>query len=277
MRNNKAINAKIVVIIIAITSDIGIALAKKYSKKGYTIVGTYRSDKQLNELKGVPNCHLFYCDISAKNSIAGFIKRFAKLRIKWDILISCAATQEPIGLFFQCDFNEWSSSIHVNAIEQLRVLHALHRFRRSQGITSVILFAGGGTNNPVTFYSAYTVSKIMLIKMCELLDDENPDMNIFIIGPGWVKTKIHYQTLKAGDKAGKNYNKTKQFIAHGIGTSMDDIYDCIERLIKAGKNISSGRNFSVVHDKWRGDKLMQELRKNVNMYKLRRFKNEWGK
>ena len=33
-------------------------------------------------------------------------------------------------------------------------------------------------------------------------------MKFTILGPGWVKTKIHNQTLKAKSKAGLNYKKT---------------------------------------------------------------------
>ena len=46
------INKK-VVLIISITSDIGTALAERYSKRGYKIIGTYRSSDNLNGLKKI--------------------------------------------------------------------------------------------------------------------------------------------------------------------------------------------------------------------------------
>ncbi len=58
--------------------------------------------------------------------------------------------------------------------------------------------AGGGTNNPFTNYSAYCVAKIALIKMTELLDDEEKKLNIFIIGPGFVRTRIHRKRCVQG-------------------------------------------------------------------------------
>ncbi len=169
--------------------------------------------------------------------------------------------------------------MHINVIEPLRILHALYRYRFSNNISNVVFFAGAGTNSPASNYSAYAASKIMLIKACELLNEENPDLNIFIVGPGWMKTKIHNQTLSAGIRAGINYDKTKEFMNHGAKTSVDDIYRCIEWLIKQGKKVAGGRNFSVVYDKWRGagsSLLIKELSKDKDMYKLRRFKNEWG-
>ena len=34
--------------------------------------------------------------------------------------------------------------------------------------------------------------------MCELLDAEVPDVKFVILGPGWVRTKIHDAVLQAG-------------------------------------------------------------------------------
>ena len=48
--------------------------------------------------------------------------------------------------------------------------------------------------------------------MVELLDAEIIDTTFSILGPGWVKTKIHDSTLKAGNAAGKNYEKTIQML-----------------------------------------------------------------
>ena len=76
--------------------------------------------------------------------------------------------------------------------------------------------AGGGTNNPFTNYSAYCVSKIALFKMCELLDDEYKNINTFIIGPGFTKTKTHKKLLKQEKKAGSNYLRVKKFLNQRI-------------------------------------------------------------
>jgi len=266
------------VVIISITSDIGVELAKRYSHDGYTIIGTYRSTKLLNKFSGLPKCHLFYCDISDKKSIGKFKKDYSKLGIKWDIFISLPCTPLPIRPFFGCDFDEWSESVHINAIEQLRILHELHRYRKKGRIADIVLFAGGGVNNAVINFSAYTASKIMLIKMCEFLDAENKDLNIFIVGPGWTRTKTHDLVLANVDKKDEKYRKTVEFIKSGSGTSMDDIYGCIQWLCKEGKGVASGRNFSIVSDKWKGvlnKRLAAELRLDVNMYKLRRHKNDF--
>ena len=110
------------------------------------------------------------------------IREYAALDQPWNLFVSAAGTMEPIAPFFSADFDVWEQSVTVNSTAQLRVLHGLWP-QRSRDPVDVMLMAGGGTNNPFTNYSAYCVSKIALIKMCELLDDEEDDLNIFIIGP----------------------------------------------------------------------------------------------
>lgn len=267
-----------VVVIISISSDIGIALAERYAQKNYKIIGTYHSDKLLYKLKDIPDLQLMYCDISDKKSISEFIDKFKLLDIEWDKFISCPCNPLPLKAFFRCNFDEWNDSVHVNVIEQLRLIHNLYPFRKKKKMSEVVFFAAGGTNSAVVNFSAYTASKIMLIKMCEFLDVENDDLNIFIVGPGWTKTKTHQLILSNIDKNDQRYNQTLDFMKNKEGTSMDDIFNCIEWLCEQGKEATSGRNFSVVNDKWKGElnkQLLAALKMDKDMYKLRRFRNEF--
>jgi NAD(P)-dependent dehydrogenase (short-subunit alcohol dehydrogenase family) len=139
----------------------------------------------------------------------------------------------------------------------------------------VLFFSGGGTNNATTYYSAYTVSKIALIKMCELLDAELPGCRFMILGPGWVKTKIHEATLRAGGRAGANYQRTIEKLGGSECTPMENVLDCCDWLIELPRNLVSGRNFSVVFDRWGEPELEKKLAAEPHMYKLRRFGNDW--
>lgn len=249
------------VFILSVSSDIGHALALEYLNDGYEVVGTYRNIESVNDLLKQPRIKLLYCDISYPESIRSMINDYGNLSKPWDIFISSIGTLEPIGPFFSADFNEWEEAVTVNSLAQLRVLHNIWPYRRQGPASNVVFFAGGGTNSPFTNYSAYAASKVFLIKMCELLDDENQELNVFIVGPGFIPTKIH---------------KTIDFLKFGRSlASYGDIYDCINWCIAKGKNIASGRNFSVVHDSWREDvRLVEQLRRDTNKFKLRRFRNE---
>ncbi len=264
------------VFIVGVGSGIGRDLAERYLREGFTVVGTYRTEKSVADLRN-PNLHLIPCDLNNPSDIDRALVQYKNLRRPWSLFISSAGSMEPIGSFFEVDFDAWEESVGLNSLAQLRFLHGLHPFRANDALCHVVFFAGGGTNGPFRNYSAYCVSKIMLIKMCELIDDENSDLNVFIVGPGWVRTRIHEQTLGHAREAGSNYDRTLKFLRSGApGTPAQDIYDCINWCINQGKEVSGGRNFAVVHDSWRtrGPLLAEELHSDANKFKLRRSGNE---
>ena len=265
---------KPLVFISSISSDIGLHCARRYLSDGWDVFGTYRSEKLLPDLGFIPRQNLYFLDLADRGSLDSAVQAFLATGRKWTSFMTCAAIPQPLTDFFACRFENWSDSIHVNAIEQLRVLHALGP-ARSEGMKNAIFYAGPATNGAVTNFSALAVAKIMLIKICELLDAEYGDINPFIVGPGWTKTKTHYDVINDPDVSADKYEETVRFMESGQGTSLDDIYDCIKWLSDMGKEVAGGRNFSVVHDCWGEEALASELRNSRAMYKLRRSGNSW--
>lgn len=264
------------IIILGVSADIGQNICRLYQRDGAKVLGTYRKDfaarEELENLNGVT---LFQCDLTHKQDVAALARFVEDSGYAWNTLFSSVGTSEPIGRFFDLDFDDWAQSVDVNMVSQLRAVHALYPLRDATKIANIALLAGGGTNNPFRCYSAYCVAKIGLIKMCELIDDEADDVNIFILGPGFVKTKTHYETLKAGTRAEGNLARVEQFMASSAdnGTSFEDIYQCLEWSSRQGRDVVGGRNLSVVHDAWGSDELAAELKADKNMYKLRRNRN----
>jgi short-subunit dehydrogenase len=264
------------VFIAAISSDIGRELAQFYRAQGRVVIGTYRSEQGLEGLRGDPGIHLLACDLTQPETISAAARQLAGVAVPWDTFISAVGQLSPIGRFFDCDAAEWADSVTLNGVAQLRLLHAIYPYHATDVATKVAFLVGGGINGPFTNYSAYCLGKVMLVKMCELLDDEYPDLHTIAIGTGWVDTKIHRQTIEAGEKAGSNYGRTAEFLSAGKkGTTCREIFDCIEWCFAGGRAVTSGRNFSVVHDAWRdgGEGLQVRLLHDSAMYKLRRHGN----
>ena len=262
-------------IVLGVNADIGANIAMKYLNDGFEIIGTYRKkNKNIKILESYDNISFFQCDICSKKDRDNFFEEVKTRKFKWTNLFSSVGSSEPIGKFFDLDFLDWERSISINFTSQLSIIHGLYELRKKNNVSCINLMAGGGTNSPMLNYSAYCVSKIGLIKMCELIDSEYEDLKIQIIGPGFVKTKTHQETLNAKEMAGKNYQRVKKFVESGNqGTSFEDIYKCLRWIDLSDKNITSGRNFSVVHDSWGEESLDLELLKNSELYKLRREGN----
>jgi NAD(P)-dependent dehydrogenase (short-subunit alcohol dehydrogenase family) len=268
-------NAAKKVLLIGASSDIGNALCEDWISKGWEVAGTYRtkSDQVESLRKSVGT--LVQCDLENSKSVDDACIKLSKKMASWDVLVLGPGLQEPAGLFCECDFEEWERSVKVNFTSQLRFLHRLLPKRKHQSLCgpNVLFFAGGGVNSAPLNYSAYTVSKLALIKMVELLAAELPDVKFLIVGPGWVKTKIHLSILDAGDKAGTSYQRTVQMFENGTFTPIEKVVQCCNVLISGSREIFTGRNFSVAFDKWEDPLLVDVLKKNPDMYKLRRHGN----
>ena len=269
------------IICFSITSDIGSFIATHFYSKNFDVYGTYRKEDSLKLLKTkMPKGNFYKCDAESSQSIDNAIKEISRDINNWNILVSCPCTPVPIDRFQETDINLWEKSFYINSLSQLRFLHGLLNLRdqSSDSPPLALFFAGGGTNNAVDSFSAYTSAKIHLIKMFEFLAYEDKTTKYSIIGPGWTNTKTHFETLKFSKKSSKKYREVLDFIKDPKnGTPLEDIVACIEWLDQQDIEAVSGRNFSVVNDPWRGEnssKLSDELKKDENMYKLRRSGNE---
>ncbi|HLB32914.1 MAG: hypothetical protein A3F67_08840 [Verrucomicrobia bacterium RIFCSPHIGHO2_12_FULL_41_10] len=259
-------------IIISASSDIGYELTKRLVAQGAKVIGTYRTmNSRLQDLEAL-GVKLY--PWNAKESTGeNFYQWLKALNITWNGLIICHGTLQPIGKFKDIEFSEWSQSLAINFTSSLEILHKLLPLRNLAQETSptVLFFAGGGTNSAPTRYSAYTISKIALIKMCELLQEEIPDTRFTILGPGWVKTKIHQETLQAGmEQAGEAFYKTQEMLSSNDQpwVSMDKVIDCCLWALRSCA--VGGRNISVAHDPWESPELEERLKSDSNLFKLRR-------
>jgi NAD(P)-dependent dehydrogenase (short-subunit alcohol dehydrogenase family) len=261
-------------IILSVSSDVGTALARRWLSQGYAVAGTFRTPSaDLEELRAA-GALLVQCDVADATSVREACGQLCDEFPGWDTLVLCPGMLEPVGPFESCEFSAWEASLRTNLTGPLRVLHGLLPARDREADPCVLFFAGGGTNNAPLNYSAYTTSKIALIKACELLDAEIPDTRFVILGTGWVKTKIHEATLRAGPLAGENYRRTVDKLGGDGCTPMARVLDFCDWAVRAPRAVVSGRNFSVPHDDWGDPALNERLTGAPNTFKLRRFGND---
>ena len=175
------------VFILGLSSDIGRELGRRYLDDGHQVSGTYRAKGGVRDLVG--RAKLFPCDVADPGSVRELVDAFGRAGLAWDVFIGAVGTEEPIGPFFEVDFDAWEESLVANAPGLVRVLHSLAPLR-SEGDCACVLFTGAGTNDAAVNYSAYSASKILLVKMCEILAAECPAIRPVILGPGIVRTKI---------------------------------------------------------------------------------------
>jgi short-subunit dehydrogenase len=262
------INKKI--IIISISSDFGCSIYSNYLKSNI-IIGTYRRlNKNLLSISKNNNLFLKKVNLTKSNSIKNFCNYILKYHKDWTHIIFCNGDLNPIEKFTKVKFEKWKNSLQINFLSTINILNLILKHNKRK--RKLLFFAGNGTNNAVEYYSSYTLSKILLIKFTELLDYEEKNIDVAILGPGWIKTKIHQSTLKSKIKKLKNKNFTKKIFRKNNKNDLNTLNLCIDWIFKNSSKIS-GRNISLKFDKWGYQSLLKRLKKDKNLYKLRRYGN----
>ena len=255
-------------LIAGIDSAIGASVAQQLSSQGWKIYGTSR--RSLNK----DSANIFSCDFAQKESIDSCLDQLIGEDITFDLIVFSVGVLNPIGEFEFTNPDDWEENFYINALGPIRFLRGSMKMAKSSNSPLVITFAGGGINSAPTHYSAYTISKVALTKAMEIFSAESPEIRFVSLGTGWIKSPIHQQTLAAGSASGLNQKELLRRIEADDFQSIESVSEFILWAFnEAGQSIN-GRNFSLVHDSWGTPKLVSDLEKDPDKFKLRRLGNE---
>lgn len=261
-------NIKKNLLVLASTSDFSLNLSQKFYADGWNLYGVSRTQYENKLFK-----KNFLCNFDNKDSVEKVSKLIIEHDIRFDLIINFVGTIEPIGLFSECDFDHWLSTCGINAFNPLRLIKNILNNQKELK-SNIIFFSGAGTNDAAPNYSAYCLSKIILIKMTEILDEEYVNSTFTILGPGVVDTKIHNPTLRNKAKAANNLKKLQDYYdGKKSFTDYSEIYNFLNCILHSEKKAVGGRNFSVVYDNFNSN-LIKELLLDSDLYKLRRYGND---
>ncbi len=239
------------VTIVGISSDIGYELAYRFIAQGERVQGTYRTNKPDSYLISMgspfPNSaspYFLECDMRNHTQMVNAVDSFEP----WDLLVLCPGTMEPIGPFMENrSCFALRDSVEVNAIGPLTFFNWFYAKRKFGA--SVCFFAGPNLAKDNKTYCAYAASKAYLTQAVKTINAEIPE-KVFMLAPGLVKTKIHDQTLSAGEKAA-SYERVKSLEEDEDTTPHDDIFACLNWCLEQPKETIGGWVVHVVNDPWR--------------------------
>ncbi|WP_161599113.1 SDR family NAD(P)-dependent oxidoreductase [Alteromonas sp. RKMC-009] len=261
------------ILVTGINSDIGEAMVQDIRQQHgeVTFYGTFRQPSAQVDRLHACGCTLFQVDMANQQQVEDFARQAVQLGV--DDIVFLHGSLYPIGKFGEVSFQQWQDSQYLNAFSILHLLNAL-----LPGLAAgsrVISLAGGGVNGAPLNFSAYTNAKVILIKMTELLAAEYPDLLFFNLGPGFVKTKIHVETLSAGERAGAAFAETQRRLNEDAFVPMLKVTDALRFLLFSAPLAFSGRNFSAAHDTLSSAPFANFLAADTNAYKLRRAGNDF--
>ena len=261
------------IIITGAGSGIGKEIATRLVQLQNNLFCTSRAKtdlEPLNEISTNDRINIYPIDISDCVSIQSFINHIKTKVSHIDAVINCAGIFGPIGKLEDVSPEDFTLPFQTNLFGTYNVcFHSLPLLKRATK-GRIINFSGGGATSPFPHYSAYASSKAALTKLTENLSVEYPEFDINIVAPGFIKTRMADQTLKAKEKAGEFYKKTQMMIKSG-GQSMKKAVDLVMFLLSKKSEGISGKLISAQWDDWNNPDFISRLLTDKDFCTLRRI------
>jgi NAD(P)-dependent dehydrogenase (short-subunit alcohol dehydrogenase family) len=264
---------------------IGRAVAAAFLRNGASVMLAARSKEELAaakaELAGLGGrVEVFAADVSLEEDMFALVKNTVDILDGLDIVVNAAGAYGAIGAVGTVDAREWKKTFDVNLFGTFNVakaaLSAFAAAGTSSGHKKIINFSGGG-DGPLPNFSAYSTSKIAVVRFTETLAKELAGQNIDVnaVAPGAVNTKILEDAIAAGERVvGKEmYQKLlKQKEEGGVGP--EKAAELCVFLASASSDGLSGKLVSAIWDNYNEwskadiDQLMQGDKLNIRRVNL---------
>lgn len=135
-------------------------------------------------------------------------------------LVHAAAVLGPIGPVVDVDPADWLDTLRVNLFGTFLVVRRVARHMVDHGGGRMVCLSGGGASGPFPNYTAYAAGKVGVVRFCETVAAELAPHGVEVncLAPGFVATRMHAQTLLAGERAGEDYlaSTRAQLAAGGV-------------------------------------------------------------
>jgi NAD(P)-dependent dehydrogenase (short-subunit alcohol dehydrogenase family) len=237
---------------------IGYACAEEIVQRGGSVVicargaaDLERAAERLSRIRGA-RVRTVRGDVTETPDVARLFDAAAELG-PLDGVVHAAGIYGPIGPVVQVDPTAWLDAIRVNLFGTFQVAREACRRMIDRKIPgSIVLMSGGGAATPFPNYTAYACGKVGVVRLTETLAAEVAAHHIRVncVAPGFVATRLHEQTLAAGEAlAGGFVEKTRAELAKGGVPASVAARATVFLLSGAAAGIS-GRFVAAPYDGW---------------------------
>lgn len=238
---------------------IGKAIASVLLREGCKCALIARSPGALTaavkELSAVsPGVKAFPADVSSESDVRSLVDFTLSEFGAIDVLVNSAGIYGPIGPSVDVDSDKWWEAIEINLRGTFLCTQHVLRAMIKQGTRGKIInLAGGGAASPFPNFSAYATSKAAVVRLTETLAMEVKEygIDVNVIAPGAVNTRLLDQALEAGEAAGTQYLKRARQQKQEGGTSPELAAELALFLASNKSDGLSGKFISAVWDDWR--------------------------
>ena len=271
-----------VTIITGASAGIGFEVAKSFVKNGSNLVICSRNLKRIkNSFKKLKKIKkekqkIFYLktDISSQKQVKRLVNFTIRKFKKIDILINNAGIYGPKGFIEKINWNHWIKTVQINLFGSILLCREVIPHFKKYNKGKIIQLSGGGAAAPLPRISAYTVSKVGIVRFVENLSQELKGYNIDInsVAPGTINTKMLSEILKAGPKKIGNHAYKKALKQKKLGGSSYE--EACNLILFLGSNYSngiSGKLISAIWDDWNNWPNYKSMLSKSDLFTLRRI------
>lgn len=256
---------------------IGLEVARAFLSNGALVMLAARSLEELKNAKkslghGVEIC---VADVSRPTDVKNLIEKTVKKFGSINILVNSAGIYGPIGPSEKVDFKKWKKTFEINVFGTFNVMQRVLPIMMKEKGGKIINFSGGG-DGPFPRFSAYSASKVAIVRLTETMAAEFKEhkIDINVIAPGAVNTKILEESLAAGEEAvGKE--KYGEFLKQKEtgGVPPEKAAELCVFLASSASDGLTGKFLSAVWDDWKSwNSSKVKAFMSSNVYTLRRVK-----
>jgi len=139
-------------------------------------------------------------DLASELSITVLQEYLDAVGMAPDVLINNAATQGPIGHFWENDWWEWMESFRLNAFAPLRLCRMVLPGMIARRRGKILTISGGGAAGPRPGFTAYASAKSLLVRFTETLAEEVRPFGIDVnaVAPGAMNSAMTDAVIRAG-------------------------------------------------------------------------------
>jgi NAD(P)-dependent dehydrogenase (short-subunit alcohol dehydrogenase family) len=189
-----AADSKGTVLITGANRGIGLALAERFERGGYTVIGTARSPDTATELRAL-DLRIEQLDVTSPDSVKALAERLKGTPI--DILINNAGVGgEDSRDMAALDIDDMSRVLDVNTLGPVRVIQALYpnlEAGKTKLVANISSMMGSMTMNTWGCCAGYRASKAALnsINKSFAVDYGKLGMTFVVLHPGYVQTDMN--------------------------------------------------------------------------------------
>jgi NAD(P)-dependent dehydrogenase (short-subunit alcohol dehydrogenase family) len=252
-----------VVVVTGGSMGIGLACAEAVLQAGGRVVIAARGETalaaaadRLASLAGADSVVAHRCDVADADAVDGLFEAAAARFGRVDGVVHAAAVIGPIGRVTDVEPEQWMDALRTDLFGSFLVLRAAAQ-RMSERGGRIVLLSGGGATGAFPNYSAYACSKAGVVRLAETAAHELAPLNITVnaLAPGFVATRMHEETLAAGERAGRDYlERTRQELLAG-GVPPQLAADAAVFLLSDASEGITGRLYAAAwddHRQWSG-------------------------